>query len=92
MDQTAKHIIFKETCPGRWLPLQTTHNIARRYDVTGSVRNLPDGTVEMFVQGPRQDVDNCIADVQDSFSGYLRDTEATSVSCNPACTDFRITF
>lgn len=91
MDQTAKHIIFKGHVQGVGFRY-TTHNIARRYDVSGSIRNLPDGTVEMFVQGPGQDVDNCIADIQDSFSGYLRNTEVATVSCNPACSDFRITF
>ena len=91
MDQTAKDIIFKGHVQGVGFRY-ATHNIARRYDVCGFVRNLSNGTVELFVQGPGQDVENCVADIQESFSGHLRGTEVTTVSCNPACTDFRITF
>lgn len=91
MNRTAKDIIFKGHVQGVGFRY-TTHNIAKRYDVCGFVRNLSNGTVELFVQGPEQDVDNCIAAIQESFSGHVRDMEATTVSCNPAFTDFRITF
>ena len=50
MDRIAKHIIFKGQVQGVGFRY-TTHRVAGRYDVTGFVRNLPDGTVEMLVQG-----------------------------------------
>jgi len=91
MDQAAKHIIFAGRVQGVGFRF-TAHNVARRYDVSGYVRNRPDGTVEMLVQGPANEVDRCIADIQDSFSGYIRETRIDSVPCNPRYADFQITF
>jgi acylphosphatase len=34
----------------------TTKDLARGYDVTGKVRNLPDGTVELVVSGENAEV------------------------------------
>jgi len=90
MDRMAKHIIFKGQVQGVGFRY-TSYNIARRYDITGFVRNLPDRTVEMLVQGPTQDVDNCIACIEDCFSGHIRDKEMATVPCNPTYTDFCIT-
>ena len=91
MDQTARHVIFKGHVQGVGFRY-TAHDIARGYDVTGFVRNLPDGTVELFLQGPAQDVDNCLKDIQDTFSGYIRDTRDEPVPPNPRYSDFRIAF
>jgi len=91
MSQAAKHIIFTGRVQGVGFRF-TAHNVARRYDVCGYVRNQPDGTVEMLVQGPSSEVDGCIAGVQDSFAGYIRETQIDSVPHNPRYTDFQITF
>ena len=91
MDQAAQQIIFTGRVQGVGFRF-TAHRIARRYDVSGYVRNRPDGTVEMFAQGPAQEVDRCIADIQDSFAGYIRETQIDPVPSNPRYTDFQITF
>jgi acylphosphatase len=91
MEQTAKHILFSGQVQGVGFRY-TANRIARRYNVTGFVRNLPDGGVEMLAQGSEQDIDNCIADIQDSFAGYIRDTQIDLVPYNPRHTDFRITY
>jgi acylphosphatase len=70
----------------------TTHRIASRYELTGFVRNVPDGSVEMLVQGSPQDIDGCIEDIKNAFIGYIRETTTEEVSTNPKYTDFRITF
>ena len=91
MDQTAKHVIFQGQVQGvgfRYTAKQT----ARQYKITGFVRNLPDGTVEMFLQGATQDIENCMQDIQESFTGYLRDTRTEPVSYDPRYTDFRVAF
>ena len=47
---TARRIIYSGRVQGvgfRW----TAKELARGYDVLGTVRNLPDGTVEMVVAG-----------------------------------------
>lgn len=46
--------------------------IADRYDLTGYVRNLPDGAVECLVEGEDKDIDTLVADLRGQFSGYIR--------------------
>ncbi|MBN2131031.1 MAG: acylphosphatase [Sedimentisphaerales bacterium] len=91
MNQAARHIIFSGRVQGVGFRF-TTHSIAYRYDVSGYVRNRPDGTVEMFLQGSSQQVDTCLADIQDSFAGYIRETKVESVPSNARYTDFEIAF
>ncbi len=68
----------------------TTRQIASHYAVTGFVRNVPDGTVEMFIQGEPDEIDNCIADIQSEFAGHVRDTRIEPGVFSPHYTDFRI--
>ncbi len=91
MEQTARHILFSGQVQGVGFRY-TAHRIARRYNLTGFVRNLPDGDVEMLAQGPEQDIDTCIAEIQDYFAGYIRNTQIEPVPCNSRLTDFRVAF
>ncbi len=91
MNQTAKHIIFTGRVQGVGFRF-TAFNIANRHQLTGFVRNLPDGTVEMFAQGHAQTIDNCIRDIEEEFSGYIRETEVGETPPNPQYKDFKITF
>jgi acylphosphatase len=91
MDQTAKHIVFRGHVQGVGFRY-TAKQIAQQYNLAGFVRNLADGTVEMLLQGPAQDIDTCIREVQDSFEGYLRDTQIEEAPFNPRYTDFRVAF
>ena len=91
MDLIAKHIIFSGRVQGVGFRF-TTHRMAERHDLTGFVRNLPDGTVEMLAQGPAKDIDACLTDIREYFGGYLRDTKITDTPHDPRHTDFRITF
>ena len=65
---------------------------AKRYDVAGYVRNLSDGTVEAFIQGPASDVEVCLTDIRDSFGSYIREAKIEPVQPNPHYFDFQITF
>jgi acylphosphatase len=91
MTQTAKHIIFAGRVQGVGFRF-TASSIAKRYQLTGFVRNLPDGTVEMLAQGDDQDVENCIQDIKESLTGYVRDVRIDPLPLNTRYTDFRITF
>ena len=88
---TARHVIFIGRVQGVGFRY-TAHRIAHRHQLTGFVRNLPDGTVEMFAQGPAQDIDDCIQDIKDYFGDYLRDTKIQEIPTDPKYKDFRITF
>lgn len=91
MSQTAKRIIFVGRVQGIGFRF-TAHNIARRYNLTGYVRNLLDGTVEMLAQGPPDDIDNCLRDIENTFTGYITETKIEQIPPNPQYNDFKITF
>ena len=50
----------------------TVRSIARRYPVVGYVKNLPDGSVELVVQGLRSAIDSLLADVAAQFRVNIR--------------------
>jgi len=87
----AKHIIFTGRVQGVGFRF-TAYNIAHRYQLTGLVRNLPDGTVEMLAQGRPEDIDDCIRDIKESFTGYMREARIEEIPPDPKYTDFKITF
>jgi acylphosphatase len=91
MEQTAKHVIFRGEVQGVGFRY-TSYNIARNYNVAGYVRNLPDGTVELFLQGPGPEVDGCLQDIQEAFAGYVRETRIEEVPYDAQQRSFRITF
>jgi len=87
----AKHIIFVGRVQGVGFRF-TAYHIASRHQLTGFVRNVPDGSVEMLAQGQPQDIDDCVEDIKNDFAGYIRETRIDEVSPNPRYTDFKITF
>jgi len=88
---TAKHIIFIGQVQGVGFRF-TAFRIANSYKLTGFVRNAPEGTVEMRAQGSSDNIADCIRDIEDSFTGYIRETKTEEVTFNPQYTDFKITF
>ena len=70
----------------------TAYNIANRHRLTGLVRNLLDGTVEMIAQGPAANIDDCIREIKESFPGYLRETKVEEIPLDAQYKDFKITF
>ncbi len=46
----------------------TTRELAHGFDVCGTVRNLPDGTVEIMVAGEREEVDAFLRELTEESS------------------------
>ena len=88
---TAKRIIFAGRVQGVGFRF-TARRAADRRQLTGYVRNMPDGTVEMLAQGRPEDIDDCIQDLKEYFAGYLKETRIEEIPPNPKHTDFQITF
>lgn len=87
----ARHIIFKGRVQGVGFRF-TAHRIARGCQLTGYVRNLADGTVEMFAQGYTEDLDSCIEDIKEYFGDYIRETKINEIPIDTRYKDFKITF
>lgn len=50
----------------------TTKRIAQGFDVSGTVRNLPDGRVELQVSGDQDEVDAFLAEIRESsLAGHI---------------------
>lgn len=64
-----------------------TKTVAMGFDVTGIVRNLPDGRVELTVEGARDDLEEFRQAVRDSgLEGFIRDEQ---VAWTTATGEFR---
>jgi acylphosphatase len=50
----------------------TACQVADRFAVTGYVRNMPDGRVELVAEGATQEVERFIGAVQDAMGHYIR--------------------
>ena len=74
--KTAVRIYYEGRVQGvgfRW----TVKNLAQGFDVTGSVRNLPDGRVELDVAGEREEVEAFLEEIVESeLKAHIRGVES----------------
>lgn len=49
----------------------TVQNIAQQHDVNGYVRNLPDGRVELVMEGPATEIDQVVQAVSQRMDGFI---------------------
>jgi acylphosphatase len=76
---TAKRIIFEGRVQGVGFRYQTKQ-IAMGFEVTGWVRNMEDGRVEMEVMGPADEVEEFLAAIEDSdLNGLIRNREISEI-------------
>lgn len=54
---------------------QATLQVAKEYEVSGFVKNMPDGRVLLEVEGVEDVVAAFVAGVQDRMHGYVRNSE-----------------
>jgi len=54
----------------------TTRTLARGFEVTGYVRNLPDRRVELVVEGPEDQLEGFLAAIGERMSGQIRNIES----------------
>lgn len=70
----------------------TVHRLAHDYDVTGFVKNLPDGRVHLVVEGQMDEMNRFLEDVARTMSGYIRDTAEDIAPATGQFGDFTIRF
>jgi len=76
MTQKRLHIFYSGTVQGVGFRF-TVRRIASRLPVTGFVRNLPDGRVEVLAEGEEEDLRALAAEIGTSMSGYIRAAETS---------------
>lgn len=76
---TARHVFYEGRVQGvgfRW----SAKNVARGYDVTGWVKNLPDGRVEMQVCGEVDEVDAFIEAIAESeLKSHIKNVDTSVI-------------
>ena len=70
----------------------TTRSISSRYRVTGQVRNLPDGRVQLVTEGTPEEVDQFLADVRRTLGQHIRDEQIVRQPASGQFEDFEITY
>ncbi len=63
----------------------TCQSLARGFDVAGFVRNLPDGRVELVVEGHGQEVDHFLSAILEEMNSYIEtvDTAYEPLGASP---------
>ena len=72
-----KHIYYSGRVQGVGFRY-TTAQTARRYEVTGFVRNLADGRVEVVVEGQHEEIETFLGDLTDKMGSTIIDTQTTN--------------
>ena len=70
----------------------TAQRVAAGYAVTGFVRNLRDGRVQIVLEGQAQQIDSFLASLQARMRGYVRNMTATEVAPTGEFSNFEIRF
>ena len=68
----------------------TARGAAKRYPVTGYVRNLPDGRVELVAEGDAEVIDQLVSDINRQMEGYVKKTTAFDSEATAEFKDFSI--
>lgn len=63
----------------------TVKNIAMRHNVNGYVKNLPDGRVELVMEGPDCEMECVVEAVKERMAGYIKHVDE---SLFPATNEF----
>ncbi len=68
----------------------STLQVAKEFEITGLVKNLPDGRVQLEAEGRSSEVNAFIVAVEERMHGYIRKTERKSGRRAAQFTGFKI--
>jgi len=88
---TGRHVFYEGRVQGVGFRY-TTKRIASGFEVTGWVRNLPDGRVELRITGEAEEADSFLEAIRDSELGSLiKNENVLTVPPQPEVKGFEIT-
>lgn len=67
-----------------------TMQLSREYEVSGYVKNLPDGRVKLEAEGAEDQVGDFVAAVEERMTGFIRKAERAGGRRPPQFTGFTI--
>ncbi len=67
-----------------------TLQVAKEFEVSGFVKNLPDGRVQLEAEGQAAEARDFVAAVQERMTGYIRKTEQSEGKRNATFQGFAI--
>ena len=71
----------------------TAESIAQRLQLTGWVKNLPDGRVELVCEGPRESIEALVSEIEESSLGrHIQKTDCRWEEPTNEFKDFRVEF
>jgi len=70
----------------------TAYRLAGGHDVTGYVKNLPDGSVECVVEGEPAEIDAFVAALSERMRGYIRRQTQQAAPCTGGYAAFDVRF
>lgn len=82
MESIRRHIIFYGRVQGVGFRYYALHK-ATQLALTGWVRNLPDGSVEMEVQGPEEKIDALILFLEGKSYILIENMDSRTMPLNP---------
>ena len=86
-----RHVVFSGRVQGVGFRY-TTRTIARVYEVTGFVRNLADGGVEVVAEGPVDQLNGFLEELEERMSGYIQQVHCDNQPANQEFANFGIRY
>ena len=90
-DRTARRVFFSGRVQGVGFRY-TVCDVARRFDVTGFVRNLTDGRVELLCEGRPDETVRFIDAVYQAMTDYIREMKTADEPPTHRYPDFSIRY
>ena len=70
----------------------TAQSVAAGVDVTGFVRNLPDGRVELVAEGRADELDRLLSEIERAMRGKIRKVQTVESPAGGEFASFRIAY
>ena len=84
-----RHIIYRGQVQGVGFRM-TTVRIAKRFHITGYVKNLADGSVELIAEGEREEIRSFIAELEERMEANIREKTENRIVAAQAHSDFSV--
>ncbi len=68
----------------------TARQIAQGFEVTGQVRNLPDGRVQLIIEGAENEVREFLREIQSQLIHHIKETTTAALAGPAQFRDFQI--